>query len=196
MRRTGIARTALVLALAATGVVTAQVADTVTASQASAAPAQAHPLLPASRLQGEALLRFWGLRIYQARLWLAPEARPNNWSEHPLALELAYLRDLKGRAIAERSIEEMRRGGTFTEAQAQSWLTQMQALFPDVASGDRLTGIYLPGQGARFAFNGRIVGQIDDPQFARLFFGIWLAPTTSEPEMRLSLLGLAANPSR
>jgi hypothetical protein len=152
--------------------------------------AVSHPQLAGSRLQGEATLRFWGLRIYTARLWALPTFNANPTPTQPLVLELEYLRDLKGSAIAERSLQEMKRAGTFTESQAQRWLADMQRIFPDVKSGDRLSGLHQPGQGAAFWYNGRPAGQIDDAEFARLFFAIWLAPTTSEPDMRQALLGL------
>jgi hypothetical protein len=32
-------------------------------------------------------------------------------------------------------------------------------------------------------------GDIRDAEFARLFFGIWLSPRSSEPAMRQALLG-------
>ena len=157
----------------------------------SAHTALASPQLAGSRLQGEATLRFWGLRVYHARLWTLPDFRHSNAVEQPLELELEYLRELKGQAIAERSLQEMQRAGPIPEAQAQRWLAEMQRIFPDVKAGDRISGQHLPGQGARFWHNGRLAGQVDDPAFARLFFGIWLAPTTSEPDMRVALLGLA-----
>jgi hypothetical protein len=84
----------------------------------------------------------------------------------------------------------MRRVGAFSDAQAQAWLQAMQAAFPDVAAGDRLTGIHRPGQGARFLANGRPTLDVNDPEFARLFFGIWLSDKTSEPQLRQALLGL------
>ena len=157
----------------------------------SAAQALAHPQLPGSRLQGEATLRYFGLRVYHARLWTLPEFRDSQANEQPLVLEIEYLRDLKGKAIAERSLQEMRRAGEIPQAQAQRWLTEMQQIFPDVKAGDRISGQLLPGQGVRFWHNGRLAGQMDDALFARRFFGIWLASTTSEPDMRLALLGQA-----
>jgi len=163
----------------------------VLASLLTAMQALAHPQLAGSRLQGEATLRYFGLRVYHARLWTLPEFRGNPLAEQPLVLELEYLRDLKGSAIAERSLQEMRRAGPIPEAQAQRWLAEMQRIFPDVKAGDRISGQLLPGQAARFWHNGSPAGQIDDALFARLFFGIWLAPTTSEPDMRQALLGQA-----
>jgi hypothetical protein len=154
------------------------------------AAAVSHPLLPGSRLLGEAAFQYWGLRIYHARLWTLPAFRADFASDHPLVLELEYQRDLKGAAIAERSLSEMLRSGPIHETQARQWLTHMQRLFPDIKTGDKLTGQHHPGQGASFAHNGRQLGRIDDPDFARRFFEIWLGPSTSQPDMRTALLGL------
>ena len=161
----------------------------------SATQTLAHPELPGSHLQGEATLRFFGLRIYHARLWALPDFQSSQSTEQPLVLELEYLRDLKGALIAERSMQEMRRVAPISDTQSARWLADMQRIFPDVASGDRISGLHMPGRGVRFWHNGRLVGQIDDATYGRLFFGIWLAPSTSEPAMRLALLGLAATGS-
>ncbi|MFM7026701.1 MAG: chalcone isomerase family protein [Limnohabitans sp.] len=160
------------------------------AGPSAAAGAATHPQLPGSRLQGQATLRYWGMRVYQARLWTQPDFRADKAAEQPLALELRYLLDLGGSAIAERSLQEMRRAGPISAERAERWLAAMQRLFPDIKSGERLTGVLQPGQGVSFWHNDRQIGQIADAEFARLFFGIWLAPTTSEPDMRLALLGL------
>ena len=156
----------------------------------AAGTADPHPQLPGSRLRGEASLRFFGMRIYHARLWVGPDFRADKPTEHPAVLELEYLRDFKGAAIAERSIQEMRRAGPLSEAQAQRWLSQMERTFPDIRAGDRLTGHFHPSRGASFWHNGRPTGQVADAHFARAFLGIWLASTTSEPAMRQALLGL------
>jgi hypothetical protein len=79
--------------------------------------------------------------VYDARLWVGPGFRQSEFDRHPLALELAYLRAFTGADIARRSIDEMRRAGSF-----------------------------------------------DAAQFARLFFAIWLGPSTSEPALRQALL--------
>jgi hypothetical protein len=65
----------------------------------------------------------------------------------------------------------------------------MQRLFPDVRKGDRLTGVNVPGRGAKFFHNGAAIGEIAEPGFARAFFGIWLDPKTSRPDFRKLLLG-------
>lgn len=161
----------------------------------AAAHAQASPppelaqALPGARLQGQQRFRVWGFEVYDARLWTLPGFAPARHEQQALALELAYLRELKGAAIAERSLKEMRRVGTVPEEAQSRWLAQMQGLFPDVQKGDRLLGVHRPGEGAFFWLNGQMRGELRDAQFARLFFGIWLSPQTSEPALRQALLG-------
>ena len=140
------------------------------------------------QLQGNARLRVWGFEVYDARLWTPVGFRHSQYAAHAFALELQYLRRLEGVAIASRSIDEMRRVGNFSDAQAQSWLAALRELFPNVSAGERITGVNLPGVGAEFWVNGQRVGLVSDLVFARLFFGIWLDERTSEPKMRAQLL--------
>jgi Chalcone isomerase-like len=133
-------------------------------------------------------LRVWGFEVYDARLWTPRGFRHSQAMQASFALELQYLRKLEGSAIASRSIDEMRRLGSFTDAQAQAWLAAMRELFPNVSAGERITGVNLPGEGAEFWVNGQRVGVVKDVNFARLFFGIWLDERTSEPKMRAQLL--------
>lgn len=154
---------------------------------ANTPPAEVATELAGARLVGSGRLRFLGLSIYDARLWSPqPPADPLG---APLALELAYTRRLVGRQIAERSLAEMKRQGPLDDATGARWLQAMQQIFPDVADGDRLTGVHRPGEGARFFHNGRFIGEVREPEFARRFFGIWLTPQTSQPALREALLG-------
>ncbi|PIT77210.1 hypothetical protein B9Z31_03470 [Limnohabitans sp. G3-2] len=133
-------------------------------------------------------LRVWGFEVYDARLWTPVGFRYGQAVQFPFALELQYLRKLEGAAIASRSIDEMRRVGSLSEAQVQNWQSAMRDLFPNVSAGERITGVNLPGIGAEFWVNGQRAGAIQDVAFARLFFGIWLDERTSEPQMRAQLL--------
>lgn len=159
---------------------------------AVAAPAELAADLPKARLSGSGRLTFIGLHIYDARLWIGEAGVPAQWQTVPFALELIYARTLFGGLIAERSLTEMKRQGAITDTVAQGWLDTMKSLFPDVKGGDRITGINVPGRGARFFANGQLRGEPMDADFARVFFGIWLSPLTSEPALRKALLGLGA----
>jgi hypothetical protein len=159
----------------------AQSSDTLASRPEVAALSGALPTAPVR-------LRVWGVEVYDARLWLTAAFRPAHYSEHAFALELQYLRSLDGPAIASRSIEEMRRLGKLTDAQAQTWAAALRGVFPNVRSGERITGVNVPGVGVEFWVNGQRTGTVADAQFARLFFGIWLDERTSEPRLRSQLL--------
>ena len=145
--------------------------------------------LPQARLQGSSRFRYYGFHVYDAQLWVPPAFDAAQLFNQAFALSLVYARSLKARDIAERSIEEMRRQATVSEADAQRWLQAMTAAFADVRSGDRLTGLHLPDGGASFFFNGQATQSINDQRFATLFFGIWLSSATSAPSVRRDLLG-------
>jgi hypothetical protein len=156
--------------------------------QASSLPPELQPLVPAGALGGQAKLSVWGFEVYNATLWVAPGFLQTTYEQHAFALELAYLRDFAGSDIAKRSVSEMRRQKAISPLDETRWEGQMRAVFPDVKAGERLTGVNLPGVGAQFRAKGRVLGEIRDPEFAKLFFGIWLSPQSSEPRMRQSLL--------
>ena len=170
------------LALALLGAATVRAQTLATAPEVEAE-------IPGARLQGSGTLRFLGLRVYDARLWLRGAAPGADWTAAPLALELQYARSLDGAKIAERSLTEMRRQGEIAADVAARWLGALVQLIPDVLDGDRITGVNVPGLGARFFFNGRLKCEVRDLSFARFFFGIWLSPKTSEPALRDALLG-------
>jgi hypothetical protein len=138
--------------------------------------------------QNRGRLTVWGFEVYDARLWTAPDFELRNYPRTAFALELQYLRALSGPAIAERSLEEMRRLAPVAADKASAWLDAMRRIFPDVARGDRIVGVHLPGQGAEFWLNGRRIGRVADPQFSQLFLGIWLDERTSEPRLRAQLV--------
>ena len=154
-------------------------------------PPAAREVLPGARLAGQGRLTWWGLAVYDARLWVQPGFAAADFAVHPFALELHYLRELSGSAIAQHSIDQMRRAGEFSEQQAQQWRQALARALPDVRPGDRIMGVHAPGQGASFAINGKPAVMIADPLFASLFFAIWLGPATSQPGLRAALLGAA-----
>jgi len=79
--------------------------------------------------------------------------------------------------------------GTVPRERAERWLDAMRGIFPDVAKGDRITGLQVPGEATRFWLNGQPIGELRDAEFTRLFFGIWLSPRSSQPRLREALLG-------
>ena len=149
-------------------------------------PATIAALVPGLQPQGGGEMTFLGISIYDGWYW----ARAHAWAPNAVyALDLHYHRSLDGASIAERSVTEIEGIGAGSAAQRQRWGEAMRRLFPSVRKGDRITGVSLPPGIARFYFNGQPIGEIDDPEFTRAFFGIWLDPRTSRPAFRKQLLG-------
>ena len=145
-------------------------------------------LEPSLAYRNQSLYTYFGFDVYLVSLWTAPDFQPEAGENQRLALELNYLRPFAAKDIAKRSLQEMRRVGAFSAVQEKQWLSDMQRVFPNVRKGDRLLGLHRPGESAVFWHNGEPRGEIRDPEFARLFFGIWLSPRTSAPALREALL--------
>jgi hypothetical protein len=164
----------------------AMTTPSVRAADAPPLPAQVMALAPDLKVQGGGELRFFGISVYDGYYW----SPTHGWTQDgPFALDLHYHRALDGAKIAERSSSEIAKLGYGTAEQRYRWGEAMRRMFPDVHRGDRLTGVNLPGGIVRYFHNGKSIGEIADPGFARAFFGIWLDPKTSESEFRHKLLG-------
>ncbi len=146
--------------------------------------------VPGAQIIGTGDFSVFGFDVYNARLWSA--ARPLADGQ-PFALELIYRRSISREDLVKASVDEIRRlgGANVSPVQLAGWQIQMQQSFIDVQAGTRITGVYLPGQGARFFVGQQLQHEIDDPQFARAFFDIWLDPRTRSPELREQLLGVS-----
>lgn len=159
----------------------------------SASPMPVQHELAQARLSGQGSYRWFGIKLYDAYLWCERGATIQSAPlDAKLILELVYARELAGARIAAASIDEMRKLKIGTATQHAAWLKLMQETFPDVREGTRLSGVYLPGQGARFYHDGRLLKEITDAEFARAFFAIWLDQRTSAAQLRNQLLGLPA----
>ncbi len=174
--------------------------QTVPARAADAHPAGAPPTvvsaIPQARLLGQAVLRWFGLRIYEARLWAGMTGLdPARYEQAAFALDLLYARALEGAAIAQASHKEIARMGFGSPDQRAGWLDAMARIFPDVRPGDRITGVNRPERGVAFFRNDQPIGAIEEPGFARAFFAIWLDHRTQAPEVRAALLGSDAKAS-
>lgn len=160
-------------------------------ARSSPTPSEVSSEIAGARQLGSGTLKWLGFSVYEARLWAGTGFQAGDFDAAPFALEIEYARSIAGHSIVERSLTEMKRAGAISEPQRARWLALMTQAFPDVNAGDRITGVFQPAIGTRFYFNGVLRSETRDADFAERFFGIWLAPHTSEPELRRQLLGAA-----
>jgi hypothetical protein len=133
-------------------------------------------------------MTFWGFDVYDARLYVADQRGQSGF-----ALDLNYLRSLKGADITKSTIDEMQRLGV-SETNRNVWGKKLDGIFPNVVSGSSLTAIHIPGRGTVFLHNGKPAGEIAGDDFAKAFFSIWLDPKTAAPKLRTALIGQACAP--
>ena len=134
---------------------------------------------------GTLSLAFWD--IYDATLY-APDAKINKTK--PFALSIRYMREIEGRDIADRSVQEIRKQGFVDEFKLAAWNNQMKNIFPNVEDGTVLSAVFIPGDRTTFYAGERQIGIIKDAEFTIWFANIWLGEKTSEPLLRRRLLGL------
>tara|TARA_R110000868_G_scaffold189695_2_gene433180 strand:- start:229555 stop:230058 length:504 start_codon:yes stop_codon:yes gene_type:complete len=126
---------------------------------------------------------FW--HVYDVNLYAEDTFSFNK----PFALSLEYRLNLNGVEIAEKSIAEIKKIGFDDKEKLEQWREEMRKIFPNVTDSDILTGIYNPNKPTKFLKNNQEIGVVEDPEFGKWFFGIWLSEKTSQPRLRKVLLG-------
>ena len=146
------------------------------------------PYLQTPTLIGQGKFTYWGFDVYVASLWATENSvNAEQWQMQRIALELNYLRDLKGSDIAKSSIDEIHAQSPLPKSKANLWLKTLEGIFPNIEKGQTLVGIYIPNVGAQFLHENTQIGEIKDIELAKRFFDIWLSPQTSAPQLRKRL---------
>ncbi len=148
-----------------------------------------HAELPQAKVVGQGELSWFGLSIYSAALWSEKTPFDKN---APFALELTYHRHINSAYFVQTSIDEIKRlsDQRFSADKLQHWEVLMSKVFPNVNEGDQLIGIFIPQLGCRFYDANGLLANIDDPEFARAFFAIWLDQRSKDSSLREHLLGI------
>lgn len=137
-------------------------------------------------LVGEARLTFLFWSVYDSRLYSLDGQYDDG--QRPLRLEIQYLLDVDADDLVSRTLEEWRHQ-QLQHPRQQQWGAQLAGIWPDIREGDVLA-IELDAAGDNtFYLNGELLGGVDDEAFGSQFLAIWLSPATSQPDLRLALIG-------
>lgn len=137
---------------------------------------------PPLKQEVQAPFKVWGFHVYDLAY-----SFDNHYPSPPYRLKLEYKRKIQGQQIVDTTEKEIRRLGGKPE-KLSVWIDQLKKIIPDVKPGDSLIGSVDDKKRSLFCFGNQFLGQIDDPEFADYFFGIWLSEKTSEPRLRKKLL--------
>jgi hypothetical protein len=141
--------------------------------------------MPMLSLVGQASFRYLLWPIYDATLYA--ESAPFQFPESvPFALHLRYQRNISSTQIIEQTLKQWQQQAVTVPP---GWQQQLAALIPNIATGDTLSLHVDKHYHSQLQYNGRPLGSIADRDFTLAFAGIWLAPTTSAPQLRRRLLG-------
>jgi hypothetical protein len=155
-----------------------------------ATPAQAarwQDEVPAMKPVGMGELTWFGLHIYRAELW---SANGHFDSTRPYVLALTYERKVTAQKQVNVTLDQMDKQGV-PEARQARWRPLLEKVMVNVKAGDTMAGMYTPGSGAVFYYNGKQQSASNNIAFIDDFFGVWLNSRTTEPELRRKLLGEA-----
>lgn len=144
------------------------------------------PAVASLQKVGEAKLRVMFWDVYESSLYTA--TGQYNPDTRPLRLDIRYLRDITGEQLIKQTRKEWRAQG-LNHPKQDAWLEQLAALWPDVSENDVISLLLDERDNAHFSLNGRSLGTVRDPAFARQFAAIWLSPDTTRPKLRAKLIG-------
>ncbi|MEY4120200.1 MAG: hypothetical protein RLZZ472_590 [Pseudomonadota bacterium] len=131
---------------------------------------------------GYGRMTYWGFTLYDAKLYASKELKGG------IALDIQYLRKFEAKALVKQTLDELKNLGV-SDTQRAEWADPLAKAFKTVQAGDSITAIKKPEGSTQFFYNGQFVSEISGESFSQAFFGIWLHPKTSAPQLRKVLLG-------
>jgi len=131
---------------------------------------------------GHGRMTYWGFTLYDAKLYASKELKGG------IALDIQYLRKFEAKALVKQTLDELKNLGV-SDTQRAEWADPLAKAFKTVQVGDSITAIKKPEGSTQFFYNGQFVSEISGESFSQAFFGIWLHPKTSAPQLRKVLLG-------
>ena len=146
-------------------------------------------------LKGQTVLTYLWTDVYAAALYRAPgvSARKAVTELHDQRLELYYFRDIGRSDVIKAAITTLQRQQPpAILARLQGELDILHQSFKDIRRGDRYALDYRVAEGLNLERNGQVIFSSRDPELARVYFDIWLAPQGLSPPLRETLL--AQNP--
>lgn len=110
-------------------------------------------------------------------------------SDEVKMLVLRFVRDVGHGDIVKAWNTGFKDNATVPLAQIKPFIDRLNAWMPAFNKGDTLTFLYVPGKGVMVDINGTRKGTLDNADFARSLFSIWLGPKPPSGDLKKGLLG-------
>lgn len=128
---------------------------------------------------------FWDL--YKSQLLTTSGKYPVVLENDKVLFTINYLADISSDDLISRTIDQWDHLGIPSE-EYLTYLPELKNMWPDIKEGDNLSLLIHQGRSV-FYFNQQYIGVINPTEFGQIFLAIWLSENTSEPNLRLELLG-------
>lgn len=151
---------------------------------ASAKPPEIAGAVKAPKPVGEASLSKLFIHVYDVAFW----SDSQSWKRAPYALSIVYDMDFSPDELADRTRKEMANVSDLPPETLTKYADLLRDIYPPVKAGDRITALQKDAGTTVFYHNGKQSGTVKDAGFAAPFFGIWLSPGSSEPDMQKKLI--------
>lgn len=142
-------------------------------------------------LKNQYVLTYLWADVYAAAFYAAPRINPDQAFNDKLSqrLELYYFRNIKREDVIKAAwVTLQRQHDSQTLERLRPQIDALHQRFADIRSGDRYALNYQPGNGLSLERNGQTLFHSDDPQLAKVYLGIWLAPNGLSEKLRDNLL--------
>ena len=138
------------------------------------------------KLIGEGTLKVLMWEVYDLRLFT--DGTPFSWSDK-FMLEFDYSRELKKESVIDASLKEFKLQPNVTDKDIEAWKVYLEQVIQSVQKGTKASIMWVPEGQIVFNYEGSAPSTIENEDFARAFFNIWLGEKTSRPKLRSQLLG-------
>ena len=138
-------------------------------------------------LIGEGSLKVLWWEVYDVRL--LTDETSFSWKKK-FMLEFEYKREVKKNDTIESSLKEFQRQVNITEKEIDDWQVYLEQVIQSVQQETKATVEWDPRGKITFHYEGNAPITIENEDFAKAFFNIWLGEETSQPELRSQLLAL------
>lgn len=156
------------------------------AGSASARPDLERAGLSAPGNVGQVTFRWLGLPLYRAALF-TEEGADFTW-QRPMALELAYLRNISRDNLLEATLTELERIEG-RKPDLDSLLGKLRGCFRDVRKGDTFVAVARARDVLSFWLNGRKTCELRHTGVRERFLGIWLSDKSRSASLSRQLRG-------
>lgn len=154
-------------------------------------PAQLSDRSPVLERKSQGVLTYLWADVYAAALFNEPSISPQQafTEQRAQCLELYYFRNIdRTDVIKAANVTLARQQNKATLTRLQPELDQLHDSFQNIQRGDRYALFYHPQRGLSLERNGKVIFSSANPELARVYLGLWLAPNGLSQSLRKALM--------